>query len=178
MVIFMDETYFKNRIPVIRRFDLPIFVNQLGYKPASIKRAVITKECSRFYIIDNDDKICFEGNVTHFGTDKDSQDDVYIADFSDFTKDCVIVSYDDFEYNFLENKGFRAEKIICLREYIRKTYPDLGRYIADAVIISLGLEEKLKEYISMPLFFGKSRLFYSLKVAVIFLSVIENFLTD
>ena len=86
MVIFMDETYFKNRIPVIRRFDLPIFVNQLGYKPASIKRAVITKECSRFYIIDNDDKICFEGNVTHFGTDKDSQDDVYIADFSDFNE--------------------------------------------------------------------------------------------
>ncbi len=101
-----------------------------------------------------------------------------IADFAEFAKDSVIVSYDDFEYKFLECKGFKAERVIFLREYIRKIYPDLNRYIADAIIISLGLEEKLKEYISTPIYHGKTRLFYSLKVAVIFLSVIENFLSE
>jgi len=54
----------------------------------------------------------------------------------------------------------------------------MPRYIADAVLISLGLEGVLKEYLSTELFYGKTRLFYSLKVAVIFLSVIENFLTE
>ena len=100
-----------------------------------------------------------------------------ISEFMEFAKDCVIVSYDDFEYIFLNNKGFTADKVICLRNYIKKTYPDLQRYIVDAVVISLGLEAKLKEYVSSSLFYEKTRLFYSLKVAVVFLSVIENFLS-
>lgn len=98
-----------------------------------------------------------------------------IKEFSEFAKDSVIVSYDDFEYFFLENKGFKAEKVIYLREYIRKTYPDIGRYIADGVLISLGLEGALKEFLASEMYYGKTRLFYSLKVALIFLSVIENF---
>lgn len=98
-----------------------------------------------------------------------------IKEFSEFAKDSVIVSYDDFEYFFLENKGFKAEKVIYLREYIRKTYPDVGKYIADGVLISLGLEGALKEFLASEMYYGKTRLFYSLKVALIFLSVIENF---
>ena len=101
-----------------------------------------------------------------------------ISEFNDFAKDCVIVSYDDFEYSFLESKGFKAEKVVYLRDYVKKTYPALERYIADAVIISLGLEEKLKEHLSSSMYYGKTRLFYSLKVAVIFLSLIENFLSE
>ena len=101
-----------------------------------------------------------------------------IADFKEFAGDSTIVSYDDFEVVFLNNKGFKADRVIYLREYIKKAYPDLKRYIADSVIISLGLEEELKKYISSSLYFGKTRLFYSLKVAVIFLSVIENFLSE
>ena len=99
-----------------------------------------------------------------------------ISEFKEFTKECVIVSYDDFECLFLEQKGFKADKIILLREHIKKTYPEIKRYIADAVIVSLGLEDVLKEYISTQLYYDKPRLFYSLKVAVIFLSVIEKFL--
>lgn len=98
-----------------------------------------------------------------------------IKEFSEFAKDSVIVSYDEFEYFFLENKGFKAEKVIYLREYIRKTYPDIGKYIADGVLISLGLEGALKEFLASEMYYGKTRLFYSLKVALIFLSVIENF---
>ena len=85
------------------------------------------------------------------------------------------VSYDSFEYFFLENKGFKAEKIIYLREYIKKEHPQIGKYIADSVIISLGLERDLKEYLASKMYYGKTRLFYSLKVAVIFLSIIEKF---
>lgn len=101
-----------------------------------------------------------------------------ISDFQKFSKGCTIVSYDDFEVYFLENKGIKIAKVIYLREYIRNTYPDLGKYIADAVVVSLGLEEMVKNHISTPLYYGKSRLFYSLKVAAIFMSVIENFITE
>jgi len=101
-----------------------------------------------------------------------------MEEFKTFSKDCVIVSYDDFEYSFIENKGFKADQVIYLRDYIKKVYTNMPRYIADAVLISLGLEGVLKEYLSTELFYGKTRLFYSLKVAVIFLSVIENFLTE
>lgn len=101
-----------------------------------------------------------------------------ILDFKKFAKDCVIVSYDDFEYIFLTHKGFEADRIVYLRDYIKKKFPNLTRFIADAVIISLGLESVLKDYLSSSLFSGKTRLFYSLKVAVIFLSVIENFLNE
>ena len=101
-----------------------------------------------------------------------------IFEFSEFAKECVVVSYDDFEYKFLNGKGFVAENVIYLRDYIRKCYPDFTRYIVDAVVINLGLEEKLKEYISSPLYYGNTRLFYSLKVAIVFLSVIENFMSN
>lgn len=98
-----------------------------------------------------------------------------ISEFSEFARDSVVVSYDDFEYFFLQNKGFVAQKVIYLREYIKNKYPSIGKYIADAVIIALGLEKVLKQHLASEMYFGKTRLFYSLKVAVIFLSVIENF---
>lgn len=101
-----------------------------------------------------------------------------ICEFKAFAKDCTVVSYDDFEYNFLKTKGFYAENIIYLREYIKNMYPDLKKYIVDAVIASLGLEEFLKSYVATSMFYGKTRLFYSLKVAVVFLSVLENFQSE
>ena len=101
--------------------------------------------------------------------------DTVMKEFFDFSKDSAIVSYDDFEYFFLESKGFKSEKVIYLREYIKKTYPEIGKYIADGVLISLGLEGKLKEHLVSEIYYGKTHLFYSLKVALIFLAVIENF---
>lgn len=81
----MDTTYFDERTPNAKNFSLPIFVNQAGYKPESIKRAVIKEKASRFSLVGNDTcVIVYEGQCTHFGLDNNSQDDVYIADFSDF----------------------------------------------------------------------------------------------
>ena len=116
--------------------------------------------------------------ITNVDLENADECDKVISEFMEFTKDCVVVSYDEFEYNFLNNKGFIADKVIYLRDFIKKTYPDLQRYIVDAVVISLGLESVLKEYVSSSLFYGKTRLFYSLKIAVVFLSVIENFLSE
>lgn len=116
--------------------------------------------------------------ITNAELENANNADLVISEFKDFAKECIVVSYDDFEYNFLVNYGFTAQKVIYLRDYIKKTYPDLNRYIVDAVIISLGLEEKLKEYVSSNFYYGKTRLFYSLKVALVFLSVVENFMTE
>lgn len=84
----MDTTYFDERTPNVKKFSLPIFVNQAGYKPESIKRAVIKEKASHFSLINADTRVTvYKGQCTHFGLDTNSEDDVYIADFSDF-KDC------------------------------------------------------------------------------------------
>lgn len=97
-----------------------------------------------------------------------------IKEFCLFAKGCTVVSYDDFEYYFLNAKGFFADKIIYLREYLKKNYDNIQKFIVDAVIITLGLEKELKTYINSPMFYKKSRLFYSLKVAVIFKYVCDK----
>jgi len=98
-----------------------------------------------------------------------------LEEFREFSNDATIVSYDDFEYFFLNSKGFEAQKVIYLRDYIRKTYPNLNKYIADGVIISLGLQQNLQECMDSLMFSGKTRLLYALKVSVIFLNIIKNF---
>lgn len=80
----MDTTYFENRVPNTTKFDKNVFIDQAGYLPDREKRAVITVPCNTFQIMNTDDKPCFEGKVTHFGHDKSSGDDVYLADFSAF----------------------------------------------------------------------------------------------
>ncbi len=67
-------------------FDKSIFINQSGYYPQGIKRAVITIAAASFDITDISGNIRYTGKTTYFGIDKDSQDDVYIADFSDFNE--------------------------------------------------------------------------------------------
>lgn len=81
----MDTTYFTDRKPNVVQFPSPIFVNQAGYKPESIKRAVIKENTSHFSLVDTDTHVTvYKGQCTHFGLDANSQDDVYIADFSDY----------------------------------------------------------------------------------------------
>lgn len=67
-----------------------IFVNQLGYLPSAKKRAVITEPCDSFCVKDEHGKVVFEGKPWHFGFDKSSGDDVYIADFSPL---CAVGEY-------------------------------------------------------------------------------------
>ncbi len=121
----------------------------------------------------SDEMALFTGITNEDLTDADELS-LVIKEFSDFSRDCVIVSYDNFEYFFLNSKGFVAENIIYLREYLKNNYTNIEKFIADAVIISLGLEKHLKEEINRPAFYNKTRLFYALKVAIIFMFVLKN----
>lgn len=81
----MDTTYFDERTPNLKSFPLPVFVNQAGYKPLGIKRAVLKDRAEKFHLESTDTSvIVYQGAFTHFGMDACSQDDVHIADFSDF----------------------------------------------------------------------------------------------
>lgn len=62
-----------------------IFVNQAGYYPADIKKAVLNFPAESFSVIAADGSEVFKGNCSHFGQDRASGDDVYIADFSALT---------------------------------------------------------------------------------------------
>lgn len=62
-----------------------IFLRQTGFSPDSIKRAVIPFQCEDFQLTDKEGNMIFRGKTRHFGTDPASRDDVYIADFTEFT---------------------------------------------------------------------------------------------
>ncbi|MBR5089328.1 MAG: glycoside hydrolase family 9 protein [Ruminiclostridium sp.] len=64
-----------------------IYVDQAGYLPGSRKIAVLPFPATLFAIVDENGDKFFEGEVTHFGTDECSGDDVYIADFSTFSRE-------------------------------------------------------------------------------------------
>lgn len=81
----MDNTYFNDRKPLIRSFDRKIFVDQLGYKPQGTKKAVLTAPSEGFVIKDESGRVRFSGRTVHFGFDSCSGDDVYTADFTEFT---------------------------------------------------------------------------------------------
>ncbi len=59
-----------------------IMVNQAGYLPDSKKIGVITMAAERFQVKDTQGGLCLQGEVTHFGLDEASGDDIYMADFS------------------------------------------------------------------------------------------------
>lgn len=81
----MDTTYFDERTPNVKKYPLPVFVNQAGYKTNGVKRAVLKERAEKFFLMNADTSvIVYQGTCTHFGIDACSQDDVYIADFSDF----------------------------------------------------------------------------------------------
>ncbi len=81
----MDTTYFDERTPNVKKFPLPVFANQAGYKTNGIKRAVLTESSEKFSLVDSDTNvIAYQGTCSPFGLDPCSQDEVYIADFSAF----------------------------------------------------------------------------------------------
>lgn len=86
----MDKKYFSRNMPKIREFDREIFVNQAGYHQSRRKVAAIKSKCDWFCVKDENGCVKFRSEVAHFGVDKDSQDDIYIADFSNF---CQIGRY-------------------------------------------------------------------------------------
>lgn len=62
-----------------------IFVNQAGYYPADIKKAVLNFPAEVFSVVDEDGKEVLTGKCSRFGFDRASGDEVYIADFSALT---------------------------------------------------------------------------------------------
>ncbi|MGN0586386.1 MAG: glycoside hydrolase family 9 protein [Oscillospiraceae bacterium] len=66
-----------------------IFVDQAGYTPAGIKRAAMTAPAEIFYIKDETGSVFYEGRITDRGFDKPSGDNVYIADFTEFSLEGV-----------------------------------------------------------------------------------------
>jgi len=64
-----------------------IFINQAGYYPADTKKAVLNFPADSFSVITPEGKEVFKGVCSHFGHDRASGDDVYIADFSALTSD-------------------------------------------------------------------------------------------
>ncbi|WP_026497183.1 glycoside hydrolase family 9 protein [Butyrivibrio sp. WCD3002] len=61
-----------------------IFINQVGFLPASEKKAVLNFDSPEFKLVDENGQTVFEGKTSHFGTDDISGEDTYVADFSDF----------------------------------------------------------------------------------------------
>lgn len=59
-----------------------IFVNQAGYFINDLKKAVLNFEAEEFIVENVAHDPIFKGKCTHFGCDRLSGDDVYIADFS------------------------------------------------------------------------------------------------
>ena len=76
-------SYFNNPFRKVTHMK-EIFINQAGYLTKGTKRATIPFPCDSFSICDKKGNIVYSGNTTHYGFDKASGDNVYIADFSDF----------------------------------------------------------------------------------------------
>ncbi|MCM1568029.1 MAG: glycoside hydrolase family 9 protein [Roseburia sp.] len=60
-----------------------VMVNQAGYFPEQNKTAILPFACEVFQVLDEAGTICMEGKPRYFGPDKDSGDEVYVADFSE-----------------------------------------------------------------------------------------------
>lgn len=77
-----------------REFGRSIFVNQAGYLPKNVKKAVINRKCESFRVVDENGDICFSGNVTEFGFDEISGDNVFTADLTGLEKEgrCRIIT--------------------------------------------------------------------------------------
>lgn len=63
-----------------------IFICQAGYRPISSKKAVLNFKADEFEVADADGNVRMRRKTVHFGHDGLSDDDIYIADFSDFTE--------------------------------------------------------------------------------------------
>lgn len=78
-----------------------IFTDLIGYETIGRKTAVLTSQAQDFTLNDINGNSVFAGKVTHFGVDKLSGDDVYIADFSGFE--------DEGEYYITADNGAVSE---------------------------------------------------------------------
>lgn len=63
-----------------------IFISQVGYRPESIKKAVMPFPAETFEIVGIDGSVCAAGSTVYAGADKNSGDVLYTADFSDFSQ--------------------------------------------------------------------------------------------
>lgn len=59
-----------------------IFMNQVGYLPGSVKRAVLNFPAEDFRVVDENGDTAYEGKTRHFGNDDISGEDTYVADFT------------------------------------------------------------------------------------------------
>ncbi|MBP3921484.1 MAG: glycoside hydrolase family 9 protein [Ruminiclostridium sp.] len=82
----MDNTYFDRARPEVTTYPADIFINQLGYRVNEEKRAVMPFPCDSFSICDKSGNEVYKGEVKHSGYDENSGDDVYTADFSEFSE--------------------------------------------------------------------------------------------
>lgn len=66
--------------------DNRVRLNSIGYFPDQQKKATITANCSTFYVVDKDQNIVYTGTAVS-KYDTDSNETVYIADFSPVTSE-------------------------------------------------------------------------------------------
>lgn len=78
----MNNDEIENPIPEMLDAPMKIFVDQVGYRPADEKVAVLTFPASRFSVTDADGRQVLSGDVTSAGFDAASGENVWHADLS------------------------------------------------------------------------------------------------
>ena len=96
-----------------------IFTDLIGYEAIGRKTAVLTSKAQDFTLNDANGNGVFAGKVTHFGMDKLSGDDVYIADFSDFEGEG--------EYYLSAGSGAVSERFFIGRSIHSKVLDDMTK---------------------------------------------------
>lgn len=82
----MYDKYYGEAIPAPEKCPFGIFVDQAGYFPKGRKRAVLASPHEDFCVETAQGECRFKGKTSHFGFDALSGDDVYIADFTEFSE--------------------------------------------------------------------------------------------
>ena len=96
-----------------------IFTDLIGYETIGRKTAVLTSQAQDFTLNDINGNSVFAGKVTHFGVDKLSGDDVYIADFSGFE--------DEGEYYITADNGAVSERFFIGKSVHSKVLDDMTK---------------------------------------------------
>lgn len=94
-----------------------IFTDLIGYEAIGRKTAVLTSKAQDFTLNDTNGKSVFAGKVTHFGIDKLSGDDVYIANFTGFEGEG--------EYYLSADSGAVSERFFIGRSVHSKVLDDM-----------------------------------------------------
>lgn len=96
-----------------------IFTDLIGYEAIGRKTAVLTSKAQDFTLNEANGNCVFAGKVTHFGMDKLSGDDVYIADFTDFEGEG--------EYYLSADSGAVSERFFIGRSVHSKMLDDMTK---------------------------------------------------